>query len=75
VQSAEDEDIHRHEAFALPDFMNRRLESVNVNEVQNNPYQPDITYRGFNASPILGTPIAYLFTRMAFESTKHLVTR
>ncbi len=57
VQSAEDEEIRRHEAFALPDFMNRRLESVNVNDVQNNPYQPDITYRGFTASPILGTPI------------------
>ena len=57
VQSVEDEEIHRHEAFALPDFMNRRLESVNINDVQNNPYQPDITYRGFNASPILGTPI------------------
>lgn len=57
VQSSEDEDIRRHEAFALPDFMNRRLESVNINDVQNNPYQPDITYRGFEASPLLGTPI------------------
>ena len=57
VQTAEDEEIHRHEAFDLPDFMNRRLESVNINEVQNNPYQPDITYRGFTASPLLGTPI------------------
>lgn len=57
VQSAEDEEIHRHEAFGITDFMNRRLESVNINDTQNNPYQPDITYRGFNASPLLGTPI------------------
>jgi iron complex outermembrane receptor protein len=57
VQSAEDEEIHRHESVNLPDFMNRRLESVNINDVQNNPYQPDITYRGFAASPVLGTPI------------------
>ena len=57
MQSAEDEEIHRHEAFGLTDFMNRRLESVNINDTQNNPYQPDITYRGFNASPLLGTPI------------------
>ncbi len=57
VQSAEDEEINRHEALSLPDFMNRRLQSVNINDVQNNPYQPDITYRGFSASPILGTPI------------------
>ena len=57
VQSSEDEDINRHEAFGLTDFMNRRLESVNINDTQNNPYQPDITYRGFTASPLLGTPI------------------
>ena len=57
VQSAEDEDVQRHGALALPDFLNRRMESVNVNDTQNNPYQPDITYRGFNASPLLGTPI------------------
>ena len=57
VQSVEDEDIHRHEAFALTDFMNRRLQSVNINDTQNNPYQPDVTYRGFTASPVLGTPI------------------
>ena len=57
VQAVEDEEIHRHEAFSLSDFMNRRLESVNLNDVQNNPYQPNITYRGFEASPLLGTPI------------------
>ena len=57
VQSVEDEDINRHAAVGIADFMNRRLESVNVNDNQNNPYQPDITYRGFSASPLLGTPI------------------
>ncbi len=57
VQSAEDEEINRHESLALPDFMNRRMESVNINDTQNNPYQPDVTYRGFTASPLLGTPI------------------
>jgi hypothetical protein len=57
VQSYEDEEINRHDSILFPDFLNRRLESVNINDVQNNPYQPDITYRGFEASPILGTPM------------------
>ncbi|NDE35662.1 MAG: hypothetical protein EB012_12575, partial [Gammaproteobacteria bacterium] len=57
VQTFEDEEINRHDSILFPDFLNRRLESVNINDVQNNPYQPDITYRGFEASPILGTPI------------------
>jgi outer membrane receptor protein involved in Fe transport len=40
----------------LPDVLNRNLGSVIVNNIQGNPYQPDISYRGFTASPLLGTP-------------------
>ena len=36
--------------------MSQRLSGVNVNEIQSNPFQPDVTYRGFTASPLLGTP-------------------
>lgn len=57
VQSAEDEDIHRHESLSLTDYMRREMGSVTVNDDQNNPYQPNISYRGFFASPLLGTPI------------------
>lgn len=57
VQSAEDEDIKRNEALDLSDFMRRKLGSVNINDNHNNPFQPDITYRGYNVSPLVGTPI------------------
>jgi outer membrane receptor protein involved in Fe transport len=40
----------------LPDALNRRLGSVFVNDIQGNPFQPDINFRGFTASPLLGTP-------------------
>ena len=30
--------------------------SVTVNAAQGNPHQPDINFRGFAASPLLGTP-------------------
>ncbi len=56
VQTATDQDIDRSGALNLADFMNRRLDSVHVNEVQNNPFQPDVNYRGYTASPLLGTP-------------------
>ncbi len=36
--------------------MNRILGSVYVNEIQGNPFQPDVNYRGYTASPLLGTP-------------------
>ncbi len=56
VQTAQSADIERSHAVDLTGFMNRRLGSVHINEVQNNPFQPDINYRGFTASPLLGTP-------------------
>ena len=40
----------------LPDALNRRLGSVFVNDIQGNPFQPDINFRGFTASSLLGTP-------------------
>jgi iron complex outermembrane recepter protein len=32
------------------------LGSVHINEVQSNPFQPDLQFRGFTASPLLGLP-------------------
>lgn len=43
-------------ALDLADLMNKRLTSVYINENAGNPYQPDINYRGYTASPLLGTP-------------------
>jgi len=40
----------------LPEALNRRLGSVFVNDIQGNPFQPDINFRGFTASSLLGTP-------------------
>lgn len=56
VQSAKSSDIVRSGALDLGDFMNRNLGSVHVNEMQGNPFQMDVNYRGYTASPLLGTP-------------------
>jgi outer membrane receptor protein involved in Fe transport len=56
VQTATQTDIKNSSALDLSDFMNRRLNGVVVNETQGNPFQPDVNYRGFTASPLLGTP-------------------
>ena len=42
---------------ALGTALDQHLGSVNINANQDNPFQPDVQYRGFDASPILGTPI------------------
>src|SRR5262249_22739079 len=56
VQSGTQRDIEDSGAVDLSDFLNRRLDGVHVNEIQGNPFQADINYRGLTASPLLGTP-------------------
>lgn len=55
VQTATSDDIERSGALELGEFMNRRLGGVHVNEMQGNPFQMDVSYRGYTASPLLGT--------------------
>ncbi len=56
VQTATGQDLNNSGSQNLSDFLNRRLNGVNINENQENPYQPDLNYRGYTASPLLGTP-------------------
>jgi len=55
VQSISAKEIKESHALSLADLMNTQLQSVNVNDYQGNPFQMDVTYRGFTASPQLGT--------------------
>ena len=56
VQTATSDEIERSKALDLSAFLTRRFNAVFANEIQNNPFQPDINYRGYTASPLLGTP-------------------
>jgi outer membrane receptor protein involved in Fe transport len=56
VQTASAADISESGGLDLADFMNRRLNGVYLNETQANPFQPDVNFRGYTASPLLGTP-------------------
>jgi outer membrane receptor protein involved in Fe transport len=56
VQRLDSADLHDQHALSLHDALNARLASVTINDVQSNPLQPDVQYRGFTASPLLGTP-------------------
>lgn len=56
VQTATQAEIEQSGAADLPDFMNRRLNGVYLNEMQGNSSQPDVNFRGYTASALLGTP-------------------
>ena len=56
VQTASARDLQQSGSLDLSDLLNRRLDGVHINENQANPFQPDVNYRGYTASPLLGTP-------------------
>jgi outer membrane receptor protein involved in Fe transport len=56
VQTATATDIARTPGVHVGDVLANGFASVNINEAQANPFQPDIQFRGFAASPLLGLP-------------------
>lgn len=56
IQTVSSEQLEKSQSITLADYINRYLGSAHINEAQNNPLQPDISYRGFVASPLLGLP-------------------
>jgi iron complex outermembrane recepter protein len=57
VQSTGAEKIGKQKALGIADFIDQNGGSVTAGAGQNNPFQPDISFRGFAASPLLGTPM------------------
>lgn len=56
VQVIGQEQIDNSRALNLGDLLNSQGTSFTLNDAQNNPFQPDIHFRGYTASPLLGNP-------------------
>ena len=56
VQSATARELKNAQSTSVTDFMNGTMQSVSVNDYQGNPFQQDLVFRGFAASPLIGTP-------------------
>jgi outer membrane receptor protein involved in Fe transport len=56
VQTRNARGLEQSGLLDLADLLNRQLNAVHINQNQGNPFQPDINYRGYTASPLLGTP-------------------
>lgn len=56
VQTLSASDLSRGGSASLTQALSTQLGSINVNDNLDDPFQPDILYRGFEASPVLGTP-------------------
>ncbi len=49
-------DALSQDSIDLVQGLNQAVGSLNVNDTQGNPFAMDVNYRGFSASPVLGTP-------------------
>jgi outer membrane receptor protein involved in Fe transport len=56
VQTASSQDIRRQQSLDLTDFLNNNFSGISSTQSQGNPFQADVNYHGFTASPLLGTP-------------------
>ena len=57
IQTGTARQIADERAATIGEFINNRFGGVYINEAQSNRYEPDVLYRGFVASPLLGNPI------------------
>lgn len=57
VQLVDSETIEDQNAVDLSETLFRNISSIDINTAQNNPYQNDVHYRGFLASPLVGSAI------------------
>jgi outer membrane receptor protein involved in Fe transport len=48
--------IQRTDSMNVTDALLQQVPGISINEVAGNPFQPDIEFRGFVASPVAGTP-------------------
>src|SRR5499433_407454 len=56
VQTGDSADMRRQLTLNLADYLNNNFSGINVSDSAASPMQLDVTYHGFTASPLLGTP-------------------
>jgi outer membrane receptor protein involved in Fe transport len=56
VNVVDTKQIERTGSLNIADALRQHVPGIIVNEVAGNPFQPDVQFRGFVASPVAGTP-------------------
>ena len=56
VQSFNPGQYNENYSIDLPALLNSKAASIDTSDTQSNPFQKNLTYRGFQASPLLGEP-------------------
>ncbi|MBR0706532.1 TonB-dependent receptor [Bradyrhizobium liaoningense] len=56
INAVDANQIRRTGSLNVTDALQQYVPGVSINEVTGNPFQPDIQFRGYVASPLAGTP-------------------
>lgn len=56
VQVYTSKELGRQHQSNIGEYLEQNPTSVTINSAQGNPFQADVNFRGFTASPLLGTP-------------------
>lgn len=56
IQMANPTAINNQPGVSIADYMNNNMQGVTVTELGGNPWQPEINFRGYSASSLLGNP-------------------
>ena len=56
IQTLRSTDLNRNGSASVLDSLNQQISSVNFNDTLADPFQPEVLFHGFEASPVLGTP-------------------
>ncbi len=54
IQFASPKAINNQTGVSIADYMNSNMQGVTVTELGGNPWQPEINFRGYSSSPLLG---------------------
>ena len=56
VQAITGQTIEEQQNVSLPEALDKNIGSVSITNGQANPFMPDVSFRGFQGSPLLGVP-------------------
>jgi outer membrane receptor protein involved in Fe transport len=56
IQVHTQQDLARQRQLNITDYLEQNASGITINAAQGNPFQPDVSFRGFTASPLLGVP-------------------
>ena len=56
IQTINSNELDAQSGVSIADFMVNNLQGVTVNEIGGNPFQLELNFRGYNATPISGNP-------------------